>query len=64
MIHLGCYQLTVPQSLAWHSADEDEQRAVREEIRAACRRALAGHVEESMVVRDADGRLLERVARE
>lgn len=63
-VHIGAYTLTVPQSLAWHSTDEGEREQVRAEVRAACRRSLAGRIEESMVVRGVGGQLLERVERE
>lgn len=63
MVHVGCYSLTVIQSVAWHSPDAIERDRIRADIRRACVRLLEHRHEASMPIRDTDGTELERVQR-
>lgn len=63
MVHVGCYSLTVIQSLAWHSPDARERETIRAEIRRSCQRLLERSNESSMPIRDVGGAELELVQR-
>lgn len=62
MVHLGCYSLTVPQSVAWHGEDALERDRIRSDIRRACRARLAAQrLEHSITILDVGDVELERV---